>query len=396
MTEPANHPPTPASASATPVPPAVGAPADACQNCGTALLGPHCYACGQPVKGLVRHFSSIIGDFLDSVLNLDTRIVRTLGPLFVRPGWLTCEYFEGRRVRYVSPVRLFFFLSIVTFFVAQFMISFDRDDIQIGGGDSDAIGAATTVAEVEQRRDAALADLSRARAETETVPGADGGLQAARATIRETAAARIEALREAQARGLPPPPMANTLTFGSDGPWDPEKNPIAIGWLPGFANAWLNAQAARANANIGQLRTDPDRYKNALLGAIPSTLFLLLPVFALMLKLVYAFKRRLYMEHLIVALHSHAFLCLSLLLVMLVLALRDWLAPAPGALHAMFGWIEGLLFAWMPVYLLLMQKRVYRQGWPMTLFKYCAIGISYFVLLTFGAVFTMLASLVWM
>ncbi len=143
------------------------------------------------------------------------------------------------------------------------------------------------------------------------------------------------------------------------------------------------------------MQDDPAVFKDAILGAIPSTLFVLLPVFALLLKLLYAFKRRLYMEHLIVALHSHAFLCLTLLLVFLTMALRQWLAPATGALHSLLGLIEGLLFAWMPVYLLLMQKRVYGQGWLMTLLKFSVLGFSYVLLLSFGAVFTVLATLVW-
>ena len=50
-------------ASATPAIP----PGAACQNCGAPLLGPHCYRCGQPVTGLVRHFTSIVGDFLAQV-----------------------------------------------------------------------------------------------------------------------------------------------------------------------------------------------------------------------------------------------------------------------------------------------------------------------------------------
>lgn len=64
-----------------------------CANCGTDLLGPHCYQCGQPVKGLVRPFSNIVGDFFDTLLALDSRIWRTLWPLLVKPGFLTREYF---------------------------------------------------------------------------------------------------------------------------------------------------------------------------------------------------------------------------------------------------------------------------------------------------------------
>jgi len=49
----------------------------------------------------------------------------------------------------------------------------------------------------------------------------------------------------------------------------------------------------------------------------------------------------------------------------------------------------------MPLYLLLMQKRVYAQGWIMTLLKYCVLGVCYVVLLSLGVAFTMLVSLVW-
>ena len=296
-----------------------------CQNCGTELLGPHCYKCGQPVNGLVRHFSSILGDFFDSVFDLDTRLFRTVGPLFAKPGFLTCEYFAGRRVRYVSPVRLFFFLSIVTFFVAQLAFHVDAD------------------------RD----------------PGA---------TVQATQQDADEA----------------SVSFNGK-QWDPVANPVEFAWLPAFADDWINRQIGRGVENAAELQADPERFKDAVLGALPSTLFVLLPIFAVLLKLAYVFKRRLYMEHLIVALHSHAFLCLAVLLLIGVSELED----AAPALETPCSWIQGLLFLWMPLYLLLMQKRVYRQGWIMTLLKYLVLGTSYMMLLGLGVAATMLASLVW-
>ena len=140
------------------------------------------------------------------------------------------------------------------------------------------------------------------------------------------------------------------------------------------------------------MKDDPDLYVKALMSAVPTSLFVLLPVFALMLKFAYAFKRRLYMEHLIVALHSHAFLSLALLLMFLL----GWLEGALPAAAFLFNLLEFALFAWMPLYLLLMQKRVYGQGWPMTLLKYLVLGFCYFWLITIGAVFVALGSLVWM
>jgi hypothetical protein len=361
----------------------------ACQNCGTPLLGPHCYRCGQPVNGLVRHFTTVLGDFLDTVLNIDERVFRTLWPLLAKPGYLSCEYFAGRRVRYVSPVRLFVFLSIVTFFVARLTISVHGDPIQFGS--DRAIDTAITVAQVEAQRDAALAKLAVGREKARNAPGAGAGIAAAERSIRREAQQRIDELQAAAARGEPPPLHKSELNFMGGKPWDEKTNPLVISWLPAFANDWVNRQIGRAETNAARMQADPSLFKDAVLGAIPSTLFFLLPVFALMLKVLYVFKRRLYMEHLIVALHSHAFLCLSLLLVFLTMALRDWL----GRAGALLGVVEGLLFLWMPVYLLRMQKRVYGQGWTMTAIKYCVLGFSYFMLLSLGALFTVLATLVW-
>jgi hypothetical protein len=367
-------------------------PGRACANCGTPLLGPHCYRCGQPVDGLVRHFGSIMGDFLDTVLNIDARVFRTLWPLLSKPGYLSKEYFAGRRVRYVSPVRLFVFLSLVTFFVAQLVMPAWGPG-SVNFDDRDSIDRATTVAGVESARDSAIEGLEATRNSIPDVPGAQSGIDKAEAKIRRKADRRI-----AELRGKPAAPG----TAGSDAddvppvefngkPWDPKTNPVRIGWLPRFANDWINRQVGRGQENVAGLQKDPDRLKNAVLSALPSTLFILLPIFALMLKVAYFFKRRLYMEHLIVALHSHAFLCLALLL---VFGLNEIGTEVP-ALSTLTGWSEGLLFAWMPLYLLLMQKRVYGQGWPMTILKYCVLGFCYFVLLGFGVAATILASLVW-
>src|SRR5690606_5480675 len=282
-------------------------------------------------------------------------------------------------------------------------------------------------------------DLAQARkGDGGDVPGLSAGLGIAEQTIRNSADARIKVLERRKAKAAasasttPPAPATgdagkaadakpadnvdgaeagagtkgatspgedagaatgadagsvddeSPLSFNGE-PWDPVTNPLTVEWWPDFANRWLNAQVGRGKKNIERMRTDKEFFKDAYLGAMPATLFVLLPVFALMLKIAYIFKRRLYMEHLLVALHSHAFLCLALLLVFLVMALQRWLAPEPGALHTTFTWIEVLLWCWMPIYLLLMQKRAYGQGWIMTFLKYSVLGFCYVVLLSLGA-----------
>ncbi|MFC6634307.1 DUF3667 domain-containing protein [Microbulbifer taiwanensis] len=370
-----------------------------CANCDTRLQGPHCHACGQPVKGMVRHFSSILGDLFDTLLALDSRIGRTLGPLLTRPGFLTSEYLTGRRVRYVSPVRLFIFLCLTTFFVVRL-----STDININLYDSE-IARAETVADVERLRDQTLANLAEAKEASAEVPAALHSIELAAQKVRQQAEARMAQLNGEELRdGALPAEGASVETSAADeiclpdlggGCWNPEAEPVQVNAFPQAWNAWLTVQAVSASKNTKVLREDPNRFMQAWISAIPSTLFALLPLFALLLWCLYVFERRLYMEHLIVALHSHAFLSLALLLVTLLLDMQAWLKDY-AAVDFVCDWAIALLLLWMPLYLLLMQKRIYGQGWGITLVKFFTLGTSYALLLSVGATVTLLASLAWM
>lgn len=362
---------------------------ETCGNCGAILRGPHCHECGQPVKGLVRHFSSVLGDLLDTFLQLDTRITRTLSPLLLRPGFLSCEYFAGRRTRYVSPVRLFFFLSVLAFLIAQWTLDSHGPLVQTVD-----VSDASSVSEVLRLRDDALKKIVEGRMRAPPVAEMVQALTKAEAKVRRKADARIAELQQAQANHLPPPKhFENTLVF--DGaPWDPIKHPLHSNWLPPAGNAWLNSLVGRAQNNLARIQTNPNLLLDSWLGALPSTLFLLLPLFALLLKLAYVFKRRLYMEHFIVALHSHAFLCLDLLLILLLNGFGDVVDWPWAHTPLLIGRI--VLIVWMPVYLLLMQMRVYAQGWLMTLLKFSAIGAVYLFMLSLGAALSLLVKVVWL
>ena len=122
-------------------------------------------------------------------------------------------------------------------------------------------------------------------------------------------------------------------------------------------------------------------------------MFVLMPVFALLLKLAYLGSGRLYLEHLVVALYSHAFLLLALLGIFVLVGLEQALVPHLAGSARLFGWLEGALWWAMPVYLLIMQKRTYGQGWGATVLKYGALGSVYVVLVTFAAVIAGFAGL---
>ena len=59
----------------------------------------------------------------------------------------------------------------------------------------------------------------------------------------------------------------------------------------------------------------------------------------------------------------------------------------------LMSWLVFGLSVWIPIYLLIAQKRIYAQGWPMTLLKYFFIGTLYLVLLSFGIMINMVWAL---
>lgn len=85
-----------------------------CLNCGTALIGDYCHACGQ--NGHVHKTLGSIGhDLLHGVFHFEGKVWRTLPMLIMHPGKLTRRYIDGERARFVSPLALFLFFVFLMF-----------------------------------------------------------------------------------------------------------------------------------------------------------------------------------------------------------------------------------------------------------------------------------------
>lgn len=88
-----------------------------CLNCGEALLGAFCGACGQRSVPANPTVSELAGDAWHELSGYDGRIAATFRGL-LHPGRLTLEYLQGRRARYLSPVRLYLTVSLIYFLIA--------------------------------------------------------------------------------------------------------------------------------------------------------------------------------------------------------------------------------------------------------------------------------------
>ncbi|TCV96166.1 uncharacterized protein DUF3667 [Luteibacter rhizovicinus] len=364
------------------------APVLLCANCSTELQGEFCYHCGQSVKSVLRPVSHMIEDVGDLFFHLDERVIHTLPALYFKPGFLTLEYFAGRRVRYIAPFRLMFVFCLLAFFFVHMMLgaaehtSFKNEE-PVAIGNTDAFVAAKTPEEVKTIYTSRIESLEHAADNPELPAMARMGIEAGQTIVWKAANERLIQLG---ADALPTP----RALPGNGNDRDMSTFPVEVHawWLPSFLNERISEGLVHMKANVILLKNGGPqrqlaarRLQDGVFGVLPQVMFVLLPIFALILKLFYVFRRRLYMEHFIACLHSHAFMFLSLLILTILGMLAAWVRPHAGFVASSIGWVQFAMVLWIPIYLLIMQKRVYRQGWGMTVFKYWLVGSIYFWLL---------------
>jgi hypothetical protein len=329
-----------------------------CLNCGTVLKGPFCYFCGQPDRNFMRFFPVLLRDLMEDLLDLDSRFMRTMKPLLFKPGRLTRDYMEGRRFRYAPPMRLYIFSSIVFFLLAALISS---DAISIGKNEQGDIQIAETPVAERQKVEEALNNLPadvRGQVDVDKILAASEGRE-----------------------NFDPGFKIDDIQFNEE-PWNRETNPVDIRWLPGWLNDRINDEIENSPKKAEQINENPNLLIDKVFDILPATMFLLLPLVALIFKFWYLFAKRYYIEHLIFSLHNHAFLFVGLTLILLanlgesLLTAHDYSAAAT----AMY-WLIVIISIWLPVYMLISLRVVYKQNWFMTLGKFVMIGISYMTLL---------------
>ena len=181
----------------------------ACLNCGTALTGSHCHACGQKAH-VHRTLSAFFHDLIHGVLHFDGKLWRTVPKLAWRPGELTRAYIDGERVKYFSPIALFLF--VVFLFYAY---------VSLHGGimSVSQTPRVPTVAQLEDGRATLQARIAEQEAEVRTAEEAYERRDARRTLgVLQTELANHERLLELHAVGDLTPTQDEGVTFEGDEP----------------------------------------------------------------------------------------------------------------------------------------------------------------------------------
>jgi len=220
-----------------------------CENCGTALQGPFCHACGQHDFEFHRSFGHVCLEALENFLHFDAKFFRNIVTLLFRPGALTAEFNAGRRASQMPPFRLYLFVSVL-FFLIGFV-----------------------------GREAGF--LEEERAKVTHAPGS-----AAPAHAPESAAPAAA-------------PQPQTQLPGGVKVSLSEKNDTEF-------ERYLTARGRYAFDH-------PHELKEAFVHAVPRMLLVCLPLFAVFTRVLFRRSGQVYLQHLVLALHFHTFIYLFLM-----------------------------------------------------------------------------------
>lgn len=396
-------------------PSAAGVPEPICLNCGTRLEGVYCPACGQRDDDLRRPVWSFLADFGDTLFEVDSRIYLTLLPLIFMPGWVTRKFIDGKRARFVPPVRMFLVSSVVFFLVVsvadvaimkfEFVPEGEDGNVRVhstADAEKAADLRASALDELKRKREAALADDSLSEAERQhqleafdlaenAIGAADDSFlltlsKADRQDASGESTSEIGGEGEAQAetRSIE---MRNGALFSvtdsdADSGYslnidmfvplgDEGATPIPEGALDSLniqaGSAKLNAFFERVVEGLKRSASEPRRLNNTFNTWIPRGMILLLPIFALFLRSLYWSKQHYLLNQVIFSLHFHTFI--FLLMTFLVAAQAVWGGGVSG----------GLFFIVIPLYLLIAMKVVFQQGWFRTILKFCVFSFFYMI-----------------
>lgn len=339
-----------------------------CLNCGSELHGQYCGQCGQRASSRLISLWELTRDAFGDLLELDSRLWRTLIPLLVRPGQLTRDYLEGRRARYMPPFRMYLVLSVVFFVVAFFD---PRDDLSLlfepepePAPEQQAEPAGKPAEEAQRKIDELVAEGRLSEDEANEARNALAGLE-------DGSDISVGNIDGEGGLNFKVDPETGKCTFNREG----------IQELPVWMQKRLTQE--RLEGICERIAADKGKaFGTLLLDNIPVALIVLLPFMALVLKGLYPLSRRYFVEHLLFFVHFHAFFFLILTL-QIVFSRVAAIAFVPEPISILI--LVAASF-YIPVYLYKAMRRVYGQGHILTFTKYIALAVAY----TLGAAFTML------
>ena len=336
----------------------------ACPTCGTSLIGPYCALCGQERDTHRRSIWNLVRDLVEDVVSFDSRILRTAIALLVKPGEIAVAFREGRTHHFVPAMRLYFFVSLLFFLMlsttglAIIQLELVATPMKLF---HDAKGNAYFVNPAYDPNDddtKSMPKLIEVKKKDLSPDGKHYGLST-KVFFFAPIGSHHATLPPSTISRLRDDALGVHIQTQALNPNDPKQKAKAA-----QAKSWIDQHVF---GGLQTLANNPNALNEPLTTWIPRVLFLLLPLYALLLAAFYWRQRKDYylVDHLIFSLTIHTFT----FVVLIVAAGLAQLLPGET--------VAWLVFAAIAIYIFLAMKRFYGQGWALTTVKYLTVSTIY-------------------
>ena len=372
-----------------------------CQNCQTPLMlhAKFCHKCGQkPISGKVT-IHELLHEFLHIWMHIEGKLLATLRHLFV-PGKLTQDFFKGFHVRYAHPVQLFFILGVLCFEAMECSSKkVEEDSKHFTEKINENNYRHLFMEQMDSAKTITLEQFKGTPFSSTVMDSFSNHLKQLTIDEEEEKEKEKEEKAEKNIEGKLKKKKVGVANVTID---SVQKNRSLVQFdftidkkdtSDEFVNFWLLPNIKRSD--LVKLTSDQiiEKYKvegfwrrlyakqmlkvnkegGDLLHFIMGKAFwgfaFIVPCLALLFKLLY--RKRYFVEHVVFWLHYHAFLFVT---IMLMVLLSHWESNIVVAI------LVNIVFLCPFVYLFIAMRRYYQQGFGKTLFKYGIMSVAYFVL----------------
>lgn len=343
---------------------------ETCLNCHHPLekSDHYCPNCGQKNSRKKLTFSDFFVEFFSGVFSYDSRFQRTLRVLLFKPGKISKDYVNGKRMRYANPFRLYLSTSILFFLLFGFTIDTSNE---LGQRDRDMI----PVTLMPNPPQAGLDSINK------IVTSPKVGLDSIKLdTTPKTYRDKLITQKEINELG-----KLNALSKQLDlyysfqdetGIYTPKRAIDSLSHDHSGYNHWLYKKTVDA----GTFYKNPQLFIDYFISKLPFIIFFYLPVFALFIWLLYLRRPFNYMEHLIFAFHIQTMFFVLYGVALLIKLITNGNLPIT---------IANFLFLF---YLYKGMRSFYGQGRVKTVLKFILLNIIFFTLAIVAVIISLLAS----
>jgi len=325
-----------------------------CLNCRIAVKGRFCHRCGQENIEPKESVWDLISHFFKDITHFDGRFFSTLKYLMFRPGFLSLEYMNGRRASYVNPIRMYIFTSAFFFLIFFSFFKIDKQRLV-----NETTINKKTLAQIDKMDSATFSNFTKEFNKDDGKP--------AKPMTRAEFKKRYDSLFDGKVINISNRDYKTKAQFDSALKSGKAKH------------TWLMRQLIYKGIEINEKYKNNtggvfNTYMNILLHSLPQMFFISLPIFALLLKLLYwRRKEYYYVNHGIFSLHFYIFIFIAMLIMF-----------GLGAINAKLDWtliriVQTILGFGLLFYLYKAMRKFYRQRRTKTIFKFLILCFLLFI-----------------